>query len=341
MAQPAFQRHPARFWEQGEWDSAFCRICPQLCSIAPSRSGACGVRSNRGGTLFVDNYGKAARLEIAESAELPLLRFEPDAHWLLIGMKGCTMRCPFCNTFAFSQTGGARAQPLSVAEAVERAAEAGARGISFGINEPAVSHEFVVDVFRAAGGPGLLRHAATSGAWCEEPFDELLSCVDALTFGIKGFDPAFLQAECGGDLGFIRLNAETAAARGVHVEATYLVLDEAAAGVGRDWRGEARAFAEWWAAMPGRPPAMLLAAEPAFAWRTATDPESMREALAIVEAEGVPAYAKGAGFERLDTHCGECGAVVVRRGAAGTMVRGRTECPNCGAPAPLRFASGQ
>lgn len=324
-------RVEARHYESADWDTALCKICPQLCSIAPSRVGACGVRTNRHGKLQVDNYGKVAALQFLDGAELPLFHHAPGSRWLRLGMKGCTMRCPFCNTSRYSQVGAARTEVFQPAELAELALSHEARGISFGVNEPAVSHEFVCDVFDAAREAGLETHLATSGSWCEEPFQEVLERTTAMTFGFKGFSAEFLQAECGGPLDFIRLNAETAVARGVHVEATYLVLD------GQEgWRGQLDEFGAWVEGLQPRMAVVLLPLEPAFTWKDRRPDRASvpwaRERLAgrlphvyILDPEG----------GRMDTHCEKCGTVLVRRGLAGTIVRSEGVCPKCASQTPF------
>ena len=47
-------------YERREQNLTACRLCPKLCSIREGKYGFCGVRQNRGGTLFATNYGKVS-----------------------------------------------------------------------------------------------------------------------------------------------------------------------------------------------------------------------------------------------------------------------------------------
>ncbi|MBX3730311.1 MAG: radical SAM protein [Candidatus Sumerlaeia bacterium] len=326
-------RVEGRFFEAADWDTVECRLCPHLCQIAPSRTGACGVRSNRDGRLITDNYGKVADERAVDATVLPLYHYYPASRWLRIGMKGCNMRCPFCNTFSFSQLAGVRTLGRSAADLVAAAEAQGLRGISFGVNEPLVSHEFVVDVFRLARQRGLHTHIATSGTWCLDPYREIVEVTDALTFGFKGFDGGYLLGECGGHLEFAMQNLATAVRHGRHVEATLLVMDGQA-----NWREQAGEFGKWLAGIDTEIPAVLLGIEPAFAWKgEQTSRESLFEVRDLLLGHLRSVYIHDPELGFMDTACRECGRLLVRRGLAGTILTHGAEggCPNCGAALPF------
>ncbi|MBI5155590.1 radical SAM protein [Candidatus Poribacteria bacterium] len=327
-------RFKARFYESADWDTVTCHLCPHLCSIAPSRQGACGVRSNRGGVLYCDNYAKIASAGVVPAVDLPLYHFKPGMKWLLLGLKGCNMRCPFCNTARFSQLGGVRTQPLRPDEAPELARGYGAEGIAFGISEPAVAHEFVADVFAEARQAGLATFLQTSGAWNEDAFREILAVTDAVTFGFKGFDEQFLNNECGGHLEFIRQNVEAAIAVGTHVEASFLAIEDLPAML-----DQARAFAEWLASRNARVPVVVLRLRKAFSWRgSSTSNEALMEVREAIREHLEFVYLNEPDAGYMTTHCPSCDRVLVRRGLAGTIVTPDQGgcCPQCGTPVPYR-----
>lgn len=326
-------RVAARFWEQGEWDSVHCRLCPHQCSIAPSRSGTCGVRTNRNGTLYLDTWGRIALRRAAQAPELPLYHFKPASTWLLLGLKGCNMRCTFCNTWQFSQTGGVRSEPMAPDAIVAAARAAGACGVSFGVSEPAIAHEFVSDVFKAAREAGLLTHIATSGEWSNEPFSEMLPLTDAVTFGAKGWNERFVAAECGGHMDLLKLNIETAIARRIHVEIAWLAVEETAS-LGED----ASTFAAWVAERRPRTPVIVQALRKEYSWRGGTtSPEVARAVFERMRQHLANVYIADGVEDAANTHCPNCGKTLVWRGPSGTSLvpLNNGACPGCGAQAPM------
>ncbi len=342
MSKTGSQPSPARFAVPGSWDSVSCQLCPHECTIHPSQPGMCGVRVNRNGTLRLELYGKVTHAEPVPSDTLPLYHYKPRMKWLLLAGRGCTMRCPFCNTYKYSQTGAVRARPLSAEDAVALASREGCAGISFGISEPAPLHEFVANVFAAAHESGLDTHLATGGMWSHEPFREILTLTDAVTFGVKSLDERFLQSTLGGDRSTLLTNVETARAAGVHAEVTWLCLP----GLEEQFGGIERLAALCEARDGGNPaPLVLLPYEPGFIWAR----ERQDTATELREMESFHAEARhlwpGAVYihhedtAHANTRCAKCGKTIIRRGLTGILVTtaesaSGEECPSCRAPVP-------
>lgn len=336
---PAVARHPARFYEKTAWDNVSCRLCPHLCSIAPSRSGVCGVRSNRGGELFLDVYGKVTTADPTPAEAIPLYHYKPDKLWLRISGKGCTMRCPFCNTFRYSQTGGVTTRPAEPEELGLEAEQPSACGVSFGVNEPAPMHEWVEDVFRAVRDRGLATHLETSGMWSTDPFREILELTDATTIGLKSLDEDFMQQQLGADKSTILKNIKLLLALKKHVEIIWLVIP------GRD---EQRGIAELKLivqAAESPVPLILMPFEPSFTWRIAdhapADLHDLKTAHEQFEGWPGPIYEHHPGSNCQDTRCAKCRRPLIRRGFAGLIMtpvpvkdEGKAECPGCGEPVP-------
>jgi len=291
------------------------------------------VRSNRNGTLYLDVWGRITLRRVAPSVELPLYHFKPADSWLLLGLKGCNMRCTFCNTWQYSQTGGVRSEPMLPEEIVAAARDAKACGVSFGVSEPAIAHEFVADVFKAARAAGLLTHIATSGEWNNDAFGEILALTDAVTFGAKGWNERFVSAECGGHLELLRLNIETAIARRIHAEIAWLAV-ESVPTLGED----ASAFAAWIAERRPRTPVIVQGLKKEYSWRgEATSTEVCRAVFERIRAKLPNVYIADGAEEAASTHCPGCGKTLVWRGPSGTTLvpLNGTACPGCGAPVPL------
>lgn len=326
-----------RYTEPQPWDAVQCLLCPHQCSVAPSRQGRCGVRANRNGRLVATNYGKVSRAELTPAEDLPLFHFLPGSRWYRVASVGCTMSCPFCNTARYSQVAGARVRNVEPAALAAEAKAAGAAGLFFGINEPAVWHEYILAAGEAAHAQGLFVGAETSGMWSTEPFSHALEVLDVVVFGFKGFDTAMWSNEFGGMLEQTRLNLELALDRNRHVEASYLVIE------GRtDAPDQAGAFAHWLAELSPMMAVHALGYEPAFQWtQPATPLDAVRAAIAEMSRHLAYVYGRveAAGVSR-ETRCASCGRTVVTRSAiTGVTVQNLKDrqCAGCGARLPLVF----
>lgn len=331
-------RHPARFWEPIDDDGAGCRLCPQGCAIAPSRSGACGVRTNRNGTLYVDNYGLLTGAEQLSADQLPLFHFKPSNTWTRLSSRGCTKRCPFCNTHRYSLSGAARAYRQSPEQVVAEAIASGSHGISFGVNEPAPMHEFVAEVFAVARGEGLDTHLATSGMWSTEALREILPITSAVTLGLKGTDTAFHEETLGAHRDEILANINMMLTLGTHLEITWLVIP----GI-TDHAHQASTLIDLISQYDWQPPIILIPYAPDFTWK---EPRAARlEDLSRFHREALSSYS-GYVYElhpestALNTCCWSCNRPLVRRGLAGLIMtcdpggNPREQCPTCGTPVP-------
>jgi pyruvate formate lyase activating enzyme len=331
-------KHEARFYTASEYDTVACQLCPHGCSIAPSRSGQCGIRTNREGKLYLDTYGKIAAEEVVYAEHLPLFHYRPNVGWLLIGGKGCTMRCPFCNTFRYSQTGGVRTAPQGPGEIVESAIAKRCKGISFGVNEPAPMQEFVQDTFIAAQEAGLSTHLSTAGMWRTEALRELLPHTSAVTLGLKGLDESTLAKSFGGDKGTIVEVLKTLLVRQIHVEVSWLVIPGMS-----DRPQDAEELLGILGAFEAHPPILLIPFTPDYTWAGNHEASGLRE---LQQFRRNFAGYKGSVYElhpdsaELNTRCTKCSRPLIRRGITGLIVtsfndgRPKDKCASCGTPVP-------
>jgi len=327
--------HTARYYETQTWDAAQCLLCPHQCSIAPSRQGKCGVRSNRNGVLHSMTYGKVADTHPVAIEEVPFFHYLPGTRWLPVASVGCTMHCPFCNTWRHSQTGSVRTRYVEPGALVEQAKQASVRGLVFMVNEPAVWHEYVIDVAREARDRELAVAVTTSGMWSTEPFAEAITVVDAFLFGFKGVNGVFWTAELGGLLEQARLNLEMAAGSSRHVETSYLVIE----GLTDDSEA-VDAFGQWLSEVDSRILVHVIGYRPDFQWdRPASTAEAIRRVAELLSNRLPYVYADdGTGAEAKDTKCPSCGRVVVSRSTTrGVDLKGLSEeaCAGCGAQLPI------
>lgn len=154
---------PAQLVEPGkEEGSVRCLACAHRCLIRPGKRGICQVRFNQAGELRVP-WGYVAALQADPIEKKPFSHFLPGSTALTFGMLGCDLHCAFCQNWVNSQAMRDPAseqsiynvQRVSPDELVLAAKRAGANVIASSYNEPLITSEWAVDVFKAARSAGL------------------------------------------------------------------------------------------------------------------------------------------------------------------------------------------
>jgi pyruvate formate lyase activating enzyme len=220
MASTSVTDRIAAHWSP-DGDAVRCRLCPHRCRIAEGTTGICGVRGNRGGTLFADTYGKIAACAVDPVEKKPLFHFHPGASILSVGSIGCNFRCEFCQNhhLVLRET---PVQPVRIEDLLRAARREKSVGIAYTYNEPFIQFEFVLDCARAFRAAGMKNVLVTNGYVCPEPLSELLPFVDAMNIDLKSTDPAFYRTICGGELSPV-LDTIRTAAKATHVVLTTLL----------------------------------------------------------------------------------------------------------------------
>ncbi|MHB9030460.1 MAG: AmmeMemoRadiSam system radical SAM enzyme, partial [Candidatus Latescibacterota bacterium] len=75
----------ASFFRVVEGETVRCELCPHFCRIPGGGSGACRVRTNRGGVLYAEGYGKAVSFAVDPVEKKPLYHFYPSRRILSTG----------------------------------------------------------------------------------------------------------------------------------------------------------------------------------------------------------------------------------------------------------------
>src|SRR5918995_5147564 len=136
-----------------------CYACGHRCLINKGKRGICKVRFNEGGHLRVPvNY--VAALACDPTEKKPFFHMLPGSDTLTFGMLGCDLHCAYCQNWLTSQAlrdDGAGVLPRDVTpdDLVRLAARHGARLVGSSYNEPLITAEWAVEVFRRARPAGL------------------------------------------------------------------------------------------------------------------------------------------------------------------------------------------
>jgi pyruvate formate lyase activating enzyme len=134
-----------------------CIACGHRCLIREGRRGICQVRFNQAGELRVP-WGYVAALNADPVEKKPFYHFLPGSTALTFGMLGCDFHCGYCQNWLTSQVlrdpaadeSGSFVRRISPEQIVEAARRVGAKVIASSYNEPLITSEWAVAVFRQA-----------------------------------------------------------------------------------------------------------------------------------------------------------------------------------------------
>lgn len=313
-----------------------CLTCQRQCLLGEGQAGWCRTRENRGGTLFTTIYGLVSSLSANPIEKKPLFHFYPGSVALTVGSWSCNFACPWCQNWEISKRHGAQGRFMTPLAFVDLTLRLGCQGTSISFNEPTLSLEWALEVFRLARKRGLYNTFVTNGYMTEEALGLLIEAgLDAMNVDIKG-DAEAVRKFCQADVEVVWRNALFAKSRGVHVEVTTLVIptvnQRPSVLQGIAWR-----IAE---ELGEETPWHLTAYFPAYRFHAPPTPlAALEEAHAWGKEAGLKFVYLGnvAGHPWENTYCPACGALLIRRLGV-TMqewhLQGRT-CPACGEEIPI------
>src|SRR5881409_3774133 len=131
-----------------------CFACGHRCYIPEARPGICKVRFNDGGKLLVP-WGYVGALQCDPTGKKPFFHALPGTLALSFGMLGCDFHCAYCQNWITSQAirdpqAVAAPQEMAPGDLVALARRFKAPIIASTYNEPLITSEWAVSVFRAA-----------------------------------------------------------------------------------------------------------------------------------------------------------------------------------------------
>ena len=139
-----------------------CTACGHRCLIHEGRRGICQVRFNQGGALRVP-WGYVAGLNADPVEKKPFFHIFPGAIAMTFGMLGCDFHCSYCQNSLTSQVLRDPASDpavqfirrVSPEQVVTHSLRSGASVIASSYNEPLITSEWAVSIFRLAKAEGL------------------------------------------------------------------------------------------------------------------------------------------------------------------------------------------
>ncbi len=221
---------PAELYEKLDDDSVRCLACGHRCLIREGKRGVCQVRFNRGGQLFAP-WGYVAALQIDPIEKKPFFHFRPGANVLTFGMLGCDFHCDYCQNHLTSQAMRDPASDWAVSlvrraspeQIVEAALQNGAEIIASSYNEPLITSEWAVSIFKQAQQAGLKCAYVSNGNATPEALEYLRPYLSAYKIDLKTMqDKQYRQL--GGVLERVLESIRRAHALGLWVEVVTLVV---------------------------------------------------------------------------------------------------------------------
>lgn len=243
-------------------ETRMCTLCAHQCAIMPSRRGTCGIRLNRDGTIYNETYGRISVIEPVRVEEIPLYHYKPDSNLMVVGSIGCNMRCPFCSTFKYSQIGGAKTEQLSPVDLVNKFVDSGAEALFFGINEPLMNYEFVLETAIICKTQKIPIGIGTNGFIATRPLKELIPYLNFALIGLKAYDNDYVLRKCGGRLPEIKESIKHLVKSGLHIEISYLLVPDET-----DSDEQIDGILEWVAELKRNIPFHFLRYEPAYQYK--------------------------------------------------------------------------
>ena len=323
-----------------------CYACGHCCPIPEGQPGVCKVRFNRGGTLYVP-WGYVGGVQCDPIEKKPFFHAYPGALAYSFGMLGCDLHCAYCQNWVTSQAlrdPDAVSPPLAAApeELVKDALRQGAKVLVSTYNEPLITSEWAVEVFKAARAAGLKTGFVSNGNGTPQVLEYLRPWIDLYKVDLKSFDDRHYH-ELGGRIGPILETIRSLHRMGVWLEIVTLLIPGF-----NDSEAELRGLTEFLAGVSPDIPWHVTAFHKDYKMEDPDDtrPQDLLRAARIGKQAGLRhVYAgnlPGQVGDLEDTNCWNCKQVLVRRVGYLVQEYKLTEagnCSSCGASIPGRWAS--
>lgn len=179
-------------YEKLEDDAVRCFACGHRCVIHAGKRGICQVRFNVGGELRVP-HGYVAALQSDPIEKKPFFHVLPSANALTFGMLGCDYHCGYCQNWLTSQAMRDPSSDVSVnyirkvspQDMVAYARKTNASVVVSSYNEPLITSEWAVEIFKDAKAAGLMCAYVSNGNNTPEVMEYLAPYLSAYKIDLK------------------------------------------------------------------------------------------------------------------------------------------------------------
>ena len=204
-----------------------CHACGHQCPIPEGAVGVCKVRFVQDGRLHVP-WGYVGGVQCDPVEKKPFFHAYPGALAYSFGMLGCDLHCSYCQNWVTSQAlrdphAGAVPEDTTPASLVQDALRQGARIIVSTYNEPLITVEWAVAIFKLAREQGLVTGFVSNGNGTPRVLEYLRPHIDLYKVDLKSFDDRHYR-ELGGRLQPILDTIQWLHKAGVWVEIVTLLV---------------------------------------------------------------------------------------------------------------------
>jgi pyruvate formate lyase activating enzyme len=323
-----------------------CFSCGHCCPIPEGQPGVCKVRYNRGGTLYAP-WGYTAGMQCDPVEKKPFFHAYPGALAYSFGMLGCDLHCGYCQNWVTSQAlrdPDAISPPLEVSpeQLVQDAIRQGAKILVSTYNEPLITSEWAVAVFKEARAAGLVTGFVSNGNATPQVLEYIGPWLDLYKVDLKSFDDRHYH-ELGGRIGPILESIRRIHQMGLWLEIVTLLIPGF-----NDSPDELRRLTEFVAGISPDIPWHVTAfhADYKMTGTRDTTPDDLLRAAEIGRQAGLRYIYAGNLPGRIgrleDTRCPQCNETLIRRYGyhiEDYRLTPEGHCPDCAHPIPGRWAA--
>jgi pyruvate formate lyase activating enzyme len=187
-------RHTAKgsLFRPADGGGVECFACGHRCKIGMGKEGVCRVRFNDNGTLYVP-WGYVGSLQVDPIEKKPFYHALPGSRTLSFGMLGCDYHCAYCQNWITSQVlrdpeAVYSPEVISAEEIVAAAVASGSQVLTSTYNEPLITSEWGVEIFRHAKTKGIKSAYVSNGNGTPEVIEYLKPWIDLYKVDLKGFN---------------------------------------------------------------------------------------------------------------------------------------------------------
>ena len=168
-----------------------CFACAHRCKIKSGNSGICRIRSNVENKLIVP-FGYVAALACDPIEKKPFFHAYPRTMALSFGMLGCDFHCGYCQNWLTSQAlrdpnSSGEPRIITPERLVSEALRYRARVVTSTYNEPLITSEWAMAVFKEAKKAGLATSYVSNGNATPEVLDYIRPYTDLYKIDLKSF----------------------------------------------------------------------------------------------------------------------------------------------------------
>lgn len=332
---------PGELYRRVEDDVIECYACGHRCRMHDGQRGICQVRFNKDGVLYVP-WGYVAALHVDPTEKKPFFHVLPGSYTLTFGMLGCDFRCSYCQNWLTSQAlrdpaAGINPYRITPEEMVRVGLRYNAQCVASSYNEPLITSEWAVDVFKVARRYGMKTLYVSNGNATREVLEYLRPWLDGYKVDLKTMNPKNYKM-LGGRLENVLNTIRMAYEMGFWVEVVTLIVPN-----WNDSEEELREAARFIASVSPDIPWHVTAFHPDYKMtdRGRTPAQTLIRAAEIGKEEGLRYVYAGNLPGRVgpyeNTYCPQCNTLLIERFGFEVLQNNLTpegRCPKCGTQIP-------